>query len=117
MQLAELFDKQRKSDEFIIKNRYCEGLEQELTYDKGLFLTNRMLALSVEVSELANELECFKYWKVNTKDNKPKQLEEYLDILFFWLSVGNTLKFTPEEVEAAYLKKYQVNIKRMEENY
>ena len=81
------------------------------------FLNDRILALFTEVGEFANETESFKYWKENKKDNREKQLEEYLDILFFYLSIGNTMRFTSEEVEQAYKKKWKENFKRQEEGY
>ena len=117
MDIKELFEKQRELDEFIIEKRYCGGLEKEATYDENLFLTNRLLALAVEVGELANATRAFKYWSTKESESKERLLDEYVDCLFFLASIGNTLKFMAEEVEEAYKKKYKENIRRQEEGY
>lgn len=62
-------------------------------------LAKKILALQVELGELANELpEVFKFWS-NKKNNYKKALEEYVDCLHFILSIGLELKvennFTP----------------------
>ncbi len=44
-------------------------------------------------------------------------LDEYVDVLHFWLSIGNLLDFTAKEIEQAYLKKHEENYKRQRENY
>lgn len=48
----------------------------------------KILALLVELGELANETRCFKFW--STKASSPKEiiLEEYVDGLHFILSLG-----------------------------
>lgn len=52
----------------------------------------RKLALWVEVGELVNEWkELFKFWS-NKKMDREKALEEYVDCLHFFLSLGNDLK-------------------------
>ncbi|ABI36867.1 hypothetical protein [Geobacillus virus E2] len=51
-------------------------------------LAKKILALQVELGELANELpEVFKYWS-NKKNNYEKALKEYVDCLHFLLSIG-----------------------------
>jgi dimeric dUTPase (all-alpha-NTP-PPase superfamily) len=49
------------------------------------------LALLVELGELANEVQSFKYWKDNKNINRDKILEEYADCLHFALSLENYL--------------------------
>ena len=48
----------------------------------------RLLALIIELGELANETRCFKYW--SNKPSSPKEvvIEEYADGLHFLLSLG-----------------------------
>lgn len=74
---------------------------------------DRLLALVVELGECANEWKGFKFWKVNPLPNtralrKPAMnpedkeyynplLEEYVDILHFILSVGNSLEVDRNE--------------------
>src|SRR5690625_769064 len=99
MNLNKLFEAQRKLDERIVKEK---GLENEDLLDK------RILALLVELGELANEYRGFKFWSENPKPNiKAKRLvrlsknefsygyveynpllEEYVDCLHFILSIG-----------------------------
>ena len=51
-------------------------------------LDEKVLALKVELGELANELpEVFKFWS-NKKNNYEKALKEYVDGLHFALSIG-----------------------------
>jgi len=90
MNLSKLFEMQRKLDEKIIKEK---GLvNQDL-------LPKKILALQVELGELANEWRGFKFW---SNDQKPRTvkyienrkhrqnplLEEYVDCLHFLLSIG-----------------------------
>lgn len=83
MNLQKLFNMQHKLDERIVNDHLLEG--QDL-------LPNKILALRVEIGELANDWQGFKYWKV---DSSPKQgvLEEYADCLHFLLSIGLDLGF------------------------
>ncbi len=47
----------------------------------------RLVSLKVELAELANEIEFFKYWKTKHVVNKNKVLEEAADCLHFILSL------------------------------
>jgi len=78
MNLKELFEMQKKLEDRIVKEK---GLES-----KDLF-NNTMLALHVEIGEMANEWQGFKHWKTNPQP-KPKLLEEYIDCLHFYLSIA-----------------------------
>lgn len=75
------------------------------------------LALIVEVSELANTTRCFKHWSNKGADPKEEQLKEYVDVLHFFLSLGNQLGFSSEEVTNAYIEKYMLNITRQNTGY
>lgn len=57
----------------------------------------RILALLVELSELANETRCFKYWSLKEASAKEVILEEYGDGIHFLLSLGIDLKDQTEE--------------------
>jgi dimeric dUTPase (all-alpha-NTP-PPase superfamily) len=82
MDLEKLFQMQQKLDQRII---------DEHDLEKSLFI-NKILALDVEVSELANEWQGFKHWKVNPQP-KLGMLEEYVDGLHFVLSIGLEIDF------------------------
>lgn len=53
-------------------------------------INERLLALAVELSELANELSCFKYWKQSHVVKLDETKEEWADVLHFAASVGNS---------------------------
>jgi dimeric dUTPase (all-alpha-NTP-PPase superfamily) len=98
MNLQKLFEAQRKLDEHIIREKGLAG--QDL-------LPMKILALQVELGELANEWRGFKFW---SEDREPRTrvainqnkfgkygcslefrnplLEEYVDCLHFVLSIG-----------------------------
>lgn len=80
MNLAKLFEMQRQLDDHIEKEHPRQEGEDRLA--------KKILALQVEIAELANELpEVFKFWS-NKKNNREKALEEFCDGLHFLLSVG-----------------------------
>src|SRR5690606_21727353 len=97
MNLYKLFKIQAKLDEKIVKEKGLEG--QDL-------LDKKILALQVELGELANCWRGFKYW---SNDQEPitkidignsqysivnPLLEEYVDCLHFILSIGNDIGIT-----------------------
>ena len=84
--LSELFEQQKKFDEFIHK-------KHRLTYEK-IFMETK-LALFVELSELANEIKSFKFWSVKGSSPKEKILEEYVDGLNFITSLCLMKKIKP----------------------
>ncbi|WP_277547618.1 dUTP diphosphatase [Brevibacillus laterosporus] len=67
--LETLFEKQKQLDDYIIKKK---GLD---TLPKQELLNNTVLALQVEICELANEWRGFKHW---SEDREPKSGYEAL---------------------------------------
>jgi dimeric dUTPase (all-alpha-NTP-PPase superfamily) len=69
-----------------------KGLDTYITNHHQLVSKNlfeeKVLALLVELGELANETRCFKFWSTKTKSNKNVILEEYVDNIHFLLSIG-----------------------------
>lgn len=59
-------------------------------------VSERILAFIVEVSELANETRCFKYWSLKDASTKEVILEEYVDGIHFLLSLANSLDLKVE---------------------
>ncbi len=55
---------------------------------KKIVKKKKMLALLVEIGELANETRCFKYWSNKPASEREVILEEYVDGLHFILSIG-----------------------------
>lgn len=75
----------------------------------------RMLALQVELGELANETRCFKFWSLKPPAEKSVILEEYVDGLHFILSLGLDYGYRPgdavqeysgEDLTAGFLKMF-----------
>jgi dimeric dUTPase (all-alpha-NTP-PPase superfamily) len=79
LNLENLFQLQKELDERIhIKH----NLQNENLIEK------KILALLVELGELANETRCFKFWSIKPPSSKEKILEEFVDGLHFILSLG-----------------------------
>lgn len=87
MQFRQLFEKQRQLDRFIEENQH---VQKDVFDEKGL-------ALLVELSELANETRCFKYWSTKGPSERAVLLEEFVDSIHFMLSLGNMRGFLLEE--------------------
>ena len=113
MEIKELLKMQRELDQYIIDKNYIANIDGSDIH----FLNNRLLALFTEVAEFCNATRCFKYWSTKPSEPKERLLDEYADILHFLLSIGNTMGFTAEEIEQAYIKKHEENYKRQEEGY
>lgn len=79
MDLLHLFKLQKELDERILEEHNLESKK---------LLKEKMLALLVEVGELANETRCFKYWSNKPASEREVILEEYVDGLHFILSIG-----------------------------
>jgi dimeric dUTPase (all-alpha-NTP-PPase superfamily) len=79
LDLLHLFKLQKELDERILKEHNLEPKK---------LLKEKMLALLVEVGELANETRCFKYWSNKPSSEREVVLEEYVDGLHFILSIG-----------------------------
>jgi len=118
MEIKELLKMQEELDQYIVDMQY-NIIDNEIKVDGNdiEFLRDRLLALQVEVSELANATRCFKYWSTKQAESKERLLDEYADCMHFMLSIANTLKFTADEVENAYVKKHKENYRRQKEGY
>ncbi|MGO4888660.1 dUTP diphosphatase [Anaerobacillus sp. MEB173] len=89
MNLNKLFTMQRILDERIVEEHQLHG--------KNL-VNKKIVALQVEVGELANETRCFKFWSLKPPAEDQIILEEYVDGLHFILSIGNDLDYKVTEV-------------------
>ncbi|MGL5591182.1 MAG: dUTP diphosphatase [Mycoplasmoidaceae bacterium] len=88
--LNEIILTQIELDNFIEKNHKL--LKKNL-------LSRKRLALIVELSELCNEVRCFKFWSLKKSSHKDVILDEFVDCLHFILSIGlfygvNEMKFS-----------------------
>ncbi|EST11111.1 dUTP diphosphatase [Sporolactobacillus laevolacticus] len=82
MNLAKLYEAQAKLDADIIEKKGLQGRN---------LLPNKILALNVELGELAQEVQGeWKYWKEHTTRDDKRVLDEFVDCLHFALSIGLT---------------------------
>lgn len=81
---------QKKLDTYIEENHQLQ--------EKNLF-DDKILALLVEMGELANETRCFKFWSTQTEVDEEAILEEYVDGIHFLLSLGLEKNFLFESLD------------------
>lgn len=86
MILELIFEKQRRLDKHFKDN---PEVLKNYHFDK------KVIALYVEIAEFLNEIEVFKYWKMNKRFDKQKILEEFVDGLHFLASIAIELKIEP----------------------
>src|SRR3954454_6608730 len=79
MDFEKLFQMQKGLDNHIEEKHRLE--------DEDLF-SRKILALFVELGELANETRCFKFWSVKPASARSVILEEFVDGIHFILSLG-----------------------------
>lgn len=79
LNVHKLFGMQRELDERIQTEHHLQN--------KNL-LEEKVLALLVELGELANETRCFKFWSKKPAAPREVILEEYVDGVHFILSIG-----------------------------
>lgn len=74
-----------------------DALDRHIEEKHGLENTNliekKILALLVELGELANETRCFKFWSLKGPAAKESILAEYVDGVHFILSLGIACAF------------------------
>ncbi|MBW4838620.1 MAG: dUTP diphosphatase [Paenibacillaceae bacterium] len=105
--LEQMYEMQKELDAKIIREKGLEG--QDL-------LPNTVLALQVEICELANEWRGFKHWSNDREPRYEKKtiafanpggpfehvtyplLEEYVDCLHFFLSIAQQLNLEAEDL-------------------
>lgn len=98
MNIKKLCEMQQILDDRIINEHHLEGKNLE---------DNKILALLVEISELANETRCFKHWSTKGPSEQSVILEEYVDSLHFFLSIANSRKYDVDHLYRTYLQDFQ----------
>ncbi|MBG9590070.1 dUTP diphosphatase [Cytobacillus firmus] len=88
MNYQQLFQMQKGLDSHIESNH---GLEEADLFDR------KILALLVELGELANETRCFKFWSLKPSSPQETVLEEFVDGIHFILSLGIECGFDGEK--------------------
>lgn len=95
MKLKKLAEMQKVLDERIVLEHGLEGKDLE---------ENKILALLVEICELANETRCFKHWSTKGPSKQMVLLEEYVDSLHFFLSIANGYQYDIDLLYDTYQK-------------
>lgn len=90
MQWEKFFKMQKQLDQYIQTNH-------DVTPDQ--LFDRKILALFVELGELANETRCFKFWSVKEPSPREDILEEYVDGIHFILSLGLDADYIVNEVK------------------
>jgi len=72
-------------------------IESQHGLRKADLVDEKILALLVELGELANETRCFKFWSVKPPAERGVILEEYVDGVHFILSLGLTFGYDGQE--------------------
>jgi dimeric dUTPase (all-alpha-NTP-PPase superfamily) len=108
LDIQKLLEMQSQLDNYIEKEH---GLEEENLFGK------KMLALLVEIGELANETRCFKFWSKKPASSKEVILEEFVDGVHFILSLGLEIgvkqlelketNYTIEDVTEQFMEVYR----------
>ncbi|WP_121611479.1 dUTP diphosphatase [Mesobacillus foraminis] len=88
MNTEKLFAMQKNLDRHIEEKH---GLASEDLFGR------KILALLVELGELANETRCFKFWSTKAPSERQIILEEFVDGIHFILSLGIECSFTAPE--------------------
>lgn len=91
MNLQQLFTMQAALDQHIEAQH---NLQNEDLFDR------KVLALLVELGELANETRCFKFWSLKPSSPKEIILEEFVDGVHFILSLGIICGYTDSKIES-----------------
>ena len=111
MDLKYLLNKQEELDNYIIKTKQLGN------FDWKARLNNTALAMFVEMGEMMNEIRTFKHWSDKLPSHHTVIIDEYVDVLHFFLSLANQLGFSAEDIEMAYEKKNKVNFERQNTGY
>lgn len=98
MNVKKLCEMQEILDQRIMKEHGLEGKNLE---------DNKILALLVEICELANETRCFKHWSTKGPSEKGILLEEYVDSLHFFLSIANYRQYDVDRLYTVYLSDFE----------
>lgn len=80
LDLSQVWESQKSLD-FIIQQKHNISINEEI-------INKQVIALIVEIAEFANEIKTFKYWKKDQTRNEAKVLEEYADVLHFFISLA-----------------------------
>lgn len=117
MEIKDLLKMQKSFDRYLAsKVLETQDMKSIVRWDRDI-LDKKLLALSAEVGELANATKCFKYWSEQKAESRERIEDEFADVLHMLLSVANSLGFTADDIEQAYIQKHSENYRRQSEGY
>jgi dimeric dUTPase (all-alpha-NTP-PPase superfamily) len=73
-------------------------IESNHQLENDQLIEKKILALLVEIGELANETRCFKFWSLKPPAPRETILEEFVDGIHFILSLGLECGFEKNEL-------------------
>lgn len=73
---------------YFLQSQLDETISRQHHVSYAMTSNERLLALIVELGELANETRCFKYWSTRRNGEKERISDEYADGMHFFLSLG-----------------------------
>lgn len=106
MNFKHLFEEQKKLDKEIMDKH---NKNRRDTFE------DRVIAMSVELSECINEVRNFKYWSNKPASSKEVILEEYVDIIHFLLSLGLDIEESYKVINNEY--EYEHTTTTINENF
>lgn len=86
-------------------------------YESNATRDSLTVNLFARITTLANATRCFKYWSNKGPDDKFRLMDLFSLTMYSFMSLGNFMKFTSDEILEAYDKKREENYKRQQEGY
>lgn len=88
--------------EIIFEQQQLLDMKIQGRSQEQMSIKQTLIALLVEVGEMANEIRSFKQWSADQQPRRDKALEEWADCLHFIASIGLKLEITGEEVQQRF---------------
>lgn len=102
-----MLDAQKELDQYIIRKKGLEG--------QNLVL-NTLVALDVELAEMANESRWFKHWSDKRTEPKDGLLDEIADCMHFFFSLAIQKRWT-DQLDLLGITKQSINAESASEIY
>lgn len=91
---------------FAMQSKFDKRVVRQLGVNQPT-ITQKVLAIIVEMGEFANDEGSVKYWKKRKTQNLQNALFEYIDMLKFTISIARDLELTYKQFENAKMVYYQ----------
>lgn len=103
-------------DRFKVQSMVDDKIKEKINIDFNKTTDKRKIAFHVELSELANEIGFFKYWKTSHKLNDERVKDEWADCLAFLNSLVVTYGFENDLKDIDKIR-YKVSLDKPEYYY